>query len=194
MRNRYTPPRAPVELPAAPMSATRSGGVRTVASKVTRTAGVSWTGTQLRAWIAWDCEKRKGCRFPAVCAGASHWRPDAPGPRRVVDAHAVVAGPQRDREGRAEDRVRGPELPGGAGIATRAAGLRAADLERPRVEPEDRGRRVAALEMQGRRSAERPGRKSPPRDRARRAGRGPRRDWRGSGRRGERPARSRRTA
>ena len=61
------------------MTASSSGGVRIVASNVRRTDGVSWIGTQLRAWIAWDCENRNGWRFPAVCAGASHWRPEAPG-------------------------------------------------------------------------------------------------------------------
>ena len=144
----------PVELPAAPMSATRSGGVRTVASNVTRTAGVSWTGTQLRAWIAWDCEKRKGWRLPGRLGRREPLEARRPGAGRVVDAHAVVAGPQRDREGRAEDRVGGSELPGGAGVPARAAGLRAADLEGPRVErggprPTGRGARNAGSPIRG---------------------------------------------
>jgi hypothetical protein len=66
-------------LPAAPITATSSGGVRIVAAKVRRTDGVSWIGTQLRAWIAWDWEKRNGCRLPAVWAGSSHCRPEAAG-------------------------------------------------------------------------------------------------------------------
>ncbi len=73
------PPRSPVGFPAALMTATRSGGVWMVAPYVMRTPGESCIGTQLRAWIACDCEKRKGCRLPAVCAGVSHWRPEAVG-------------------------------------------------------------------------------------------------------------------
>ena len=35
--------------------------------------GVSWQRRKDRALIAWYCVKRKGCFFPSVWAGGSHW-------------------------------------------------------------------------------------------------------------------------
>ncbi len=52
--------------------------------------GLSCVGIQVRVRIAWPCENRYGCVFPAVCEGSSHWRAAAFGLDSYCTTSVVV--------------------------------------------------------------------------------------------------------
>ena len=71
-----------------------------------------------------------------------------------MDADRVGARRERDSQGRAEDRIGGPEVEPRGRPASVASGFGGGDVETSRVEDQPVGGRVHALEPEGRRAAQ----------------------------------------